>query len=278
MKIENYIRFYGKSFYWAGKFLEKEVFEDCSTLYAFCRVIDNLVDKKSNSKTNVKKFIKDYQSQNSKIQVNKEFKKIETKYQIPKKYINDLFYGINLDTKTVKIKSTKEIIKYSYYVAGTVGAMMSYIFQTSKPQAIKHAINLGIAMQLTNISRDVLKDAYLNRIYLPKNMLNEEITAKDIIKKKFNKKHLFLVIKKIIFLSEKYYDNGNIGIKYLPKKVKFPIFLASSLYRGIGKKIFSSSYNRYFFLDRTYLNFMEKIIITFKSFYFFFIVNNRYKN
>jgi len=107
MKIENYIRFYGKSFYWAGKFLEKEVFEDCSTLYAFCRVIDNLVDKKSNSKTNVKKFIKDYQSQNSKIQVNKEFKKIETKYQIPKKYINDLFYGINLDTKTVKIKSTK---------------------------------------------------------------------------------------------------------------------------------------------------------------------------
>jgi phytoene synthase len=277
MKIENYIRFYGKSFYWAGKFLEKEVFEDCSTLYAFCRVIDNLVDKKSNSKTNVKKFIKDYQSQNSKIQVNKEFKKIETKYQIPKKYINDLFYGINLDTKTVKIKSTKEIIKYSYYVAGTVGAMMSYIFQTSKPQAIKHAINLGIAMQLTNISRDVLKDAYLNRIYLPKNMLNEEITAKDIIKKKFNKKHLFLVIKKIIFLSEKYYDNGNIGIKYLPKKVKFPIFLASSLYRGIGKKIFSSSYNRYF-LDGTYLNFMEKIIITFKSFYFFFIVNNRYKN
>ncbi len=277
MKIENYIRFYGKSFYWAGKFLEKEVFEDCSTLYAFCRVIDNLVDKKSNSKTNVRKFIKDYQSQNSKIQVNKEFKKIETKYQIPKKYINDLFYGINLDTKTVKIKSTKEIIKYSYYVAGTVGAMMSYIFQTSKPQAIKHAINLGIAMQLTNISRDVLKDAYLNRIYLPENMLNEEITANDIIKKKFNKKHLFLVIKKIIFLSEKYYDNGNIGIKYLPKKVKFPIFLASSLYRSIGKKIFSSNYNRYF-LDRTYLNFMEKIIITFKSFYFFFIVNNSYKH
>ncbi len=277
MKIENYIRFYGKSFYWAGKFLEKEVFEDCSTLYAFCRVIDNLVDKKSNSKKNVKKFIKDYQSQNSKIQVNKKFKKIETKYQIPKKYINDLFYGINLDTKTVKIKSTKEIIRYSYYVAGTVGAMMSYIFQTSKPQAIKHAINLGIAMQLTNISRDVLKDAYLNRIYLPENMLNKEITANDIIKKKFNKKHLFLVIKKIIFLSEKYYDNGNIGIKHLPKKVKFPIFLASSLYRGIGKKIFSSSYKRYF-LDRTYLNFMEKIIITFKSFYFFFIVNNSYKN
>jgi phytoene synthase len=277
MKIKNYIRFYGKSFYWAGKFLEKEIFKDCSTLYAFCRVIDNLVDRKSNSKANVRKFIKDYQSENSKIQVNKKFKKIEAKYQIPKKYIYDLFNGINLDTKTVKIKSTKEIIRYSYYVAGTVGAMLSYIFQTSKPQAVKHAINLGIAMQLTNISRDVLKDAYLNRIYLPENMLSEKITANDIIKKKFDKKNLFLVIKKMIFLSEKYYDNGNIGIKYLPKKVKFPIFLASSLYRGIGKKILSSNYNRYF-LDRTYINFIEKIIITFKSFYFFFIVNNNYKN
>ena len=243
MKIENYIRFYGKSFYWAGKFLEKKVFEDCSTLYAFCRVIDNLVDKKSNSKTNVRKFIKDYQSQNSKIQVNKEFKKIETKYQIPKKYINDLFYGINLDTKTVKIKSTKEIIKYSYYVAGTVGAMMCYIFQTSKPKAIKHAINLGIAMQLTNISRDVLKDAHLKRIYIPENMLNKKIDTKDIIKNDFDKKYLFSVIQKLIILAEKYYKNGNAGIKYLPKKIRFSIFLASCLSRGIGQKILNSNYN-----------------------------------
>ena len=60
MKIENYIKFHGKSFYWAGKFLEKEVFDDCSILYSFCRVVDNLVDTKSNSKNYIKKFIKDY--------------------------------------------------------------------------------------------------------------------------------------------------------------------------------------------------------------------------
>ncbi len=276
MRTENYIKFHGKSFYWAGKFLEKEVFDDCSILYAFCRVVDNLVDKKSNSKNGIRKFIEDYQSKNSKNLVNKKFKRIEAKYKIPKKYIMDLLFGVNLDTKKVKIKSTKEIIKYSYYVAGTVGAMMSYIFQTSKPKAIKHAINLGIAMQLTNISRDVLKDAHLKRIYLPENMLNKKIDANDIIKNNFDKKYLFSVIQKLIILAEKYYKNGNNGIKYLPKKIRFPIFLASSLYRGIGQKILNSNYNKYF-LERTYLNIFEKIIMTLKSFYLFYIINNRYK-
>ncbi len=276
MRTENYIKFHGKSFYWAGKFLEKKVFDDCSILYAFCRVVDNLVDKKSNSKNGIRKFIEDYQSKNSKNLVNKKFKRIEAKYKIPKKYIMDLLFGVNLDTKKVKIKSTKEIIKYSYYVAGTVGAMMSHIFQTSKPKAIKHAINLGIAMQLTNISRDVLKDAHLKRIYLPENMLNKKIDANDIIKNNFDKKYLFSVIQKLIILAEKYYKNGNNGIKYLPKKIRFPIFLASSLYRGIGQKILNSNYNKYF-LERTYLNIFEKIIMTLKSFYLFYIINNRYK-
>ncbi len=276
MRTENYIKFHGKSFYWAGKFLEKKVFDDCSILYAFCRVVDNLVDKKSNSKNDIRKFIEDYQSKNSKNLVNKKFKRIEAKYKIPKKYIMDLLFGVNLDTKKVKIKSTKEIIKYSYYVAGTVGAMMSHIFQTSKPKAIKHAINLGIAMQLTNISRDVLKDAHLKRIYLPENMLNKKIDANDIIKNNFDKKYLFSVIQKLIILAEKYYKNGNNGIKYLPKKIRFPIFLASSLYRGIGQKILNSNYNKYF-LERTYLNIFEKIIMTLKSFYLFYIINNGYK-
>ena len=276
MRTENYIKFYGKSFYWAGKFLEKKVFDDCSILYAFCRVVDNLVDKKSNSKNGIRKFIEDYQSKNSKNLVNKKFKRIEAKYKIPKKYIMDLLFGVNLDTKKVKIKSTKEIIKYSYYVAGTVGAMMSHIFQTSKPKAIKHAINLGIAMQLTNISRDVLKDAHLKRIYLPENMLNKKIDTNDIIKNNFDKKYLFSVIQKLIILAEKYYKNGNNGIKYLPKKIRFPIFLASSLYRGIGQKILNSNYNKYF-LERTYLNIFEKIIMTLKSFYLFYIINNGYK-
>ncbi len=150
MKLEFYIKHYGKSFYWAGKFLKKDVFADCAILYAFCRIADNLVDENKNSKTKIDKFIKEYSNTKSKNIIINKFKKIQEKYNIPNKFINDLFYGIKLDTKIVKIKSEKEIIKYSYYVAGTVGAMMAHIFNATNPKAIKHAIDLGIAMQLTN--------------------------------------------------------------------------------------------------------------------------------
>ena len=276
MKTEFYIKHHGKSFYWAGKFLKKEIFNDCSILYAFCRVVDNLVDEKSNSKNNIKNFIKDYQSKNSKNLVINKFKKIEAKYKIPKKYVQDLFYGVSLDTKPVKIKTTKELLKYSYYVAGTVGAMMAYIFNTTNSKAIKCAINLGIAMQLTNISRDVVKDAYLQRIYIPENFLKENITVKNIINNNFNKKNLFFSIKKIILLAEKYYISGNSGIKFLPRTIKFPIFLASKIYQGIGKKILNDNENIYF-LKRTYLNFLEKIIMTIKSYYIYIIIKGSYK-
>jgi phytoene synthase len=276
MKTEFYIKHHGKSFYWAGKFLKKEIFNDCSILYAFCRVVDNLVDEKSNSKNNIKNFIKDYQSKNSKNLVINKFKKIEAKYKIPKKYVQDLFYGVSLDTKPVKIKTTKELLKYSYYVAGTVGAMMAYIFNTTNSKAIKCAVNLGIAMQLTNISRDVVKDAYLQRIYIPENFLKENITVKNIINNNFNKKNLFFSIKKIILLAEKYYISGNSGIKFLPRTIKFPIFLASKIYQGIGKKILNDNENIYF-LKRTYLNFLEKIIMTIKSYYIYIIIKGSYK-
>jgi phytoene synthase len=276
MKTEFYIKHHGKSFYWAGKFLEKEIFDDCSVLYAFCRIVDNIVDEKSNSKNNIKKFIKDYKSKTSKNLVINKFKKIESKYKIPKKYIQDLFYGVSLDTKPVKIKTTKELLKYSYYVAGTVGAMMTYIFNTTNSKAIKCAINLGIAMQLTNISRDVVKDAYLQRIYIPETFLNENITVKNIINNNFSKKKLFFSIKKIILLAEKYYISGNSGIKFLPRTIKFPIFLASTIYQGIGEKILSDNENIYF-LKRTYLNFLEKVIMTIKSYFIFIIIKGSYK-
>ena len=277
MKTEHYIKHHGKSFYWAGKFLKREFLDDCSILYAFCRVVDNLVDENSNSKNNIKKFIQDYKSKNSKNLVINKFKKIEAKYRIPKKYILDLFYGVSLDTKNVKIKTTKELLKYSYYVAGTVGAMMAYIFNTTNSKAIKHAINLGIAMQLTNISRDVVKDAYLKRLYLPKNFLKEDVTPEDIINNNFNKKDLFFAIKKLIILADRYYVNGNSGIKFLPKTIKFSIFLASLLYQGIGKKIINHNEDEYF-SKHTYLNFLEKIIITIKAFYIFVIIKGNYKN
>ena len=268
MKLEFYIKHYGKSFYWAGKFLKKDIFADCSILYAFCRIADDLVDNNKNSKSKIDKFIKEYSNIKSKNTIINQFKKIQIKYNIPNKFINDLFYGIKLDTKTVKIKSKEEIIKYSYYVAGTVGAMMAHIFSTTHPKAIKHAIDLGIAMQLTNIARDVVTDAKLGRIYLPQNFFRQNIKVKDIVNENFDRSKLFAAITKVIIMSEKFYKSGNDGIKYLPWAIRFPIFLASSLYQRIGVKIINSNINKYF-NSRIYVGFFEKLFITLKTFFIF---------
>ncbi|CAN1607812.1 K02291 crtB; 15-cis-phytoene synthase [Candidatus Pelagibacterales bacterium] len=268
MKLEFYIKHYGKSFYWAGKFLKKDIFADCSILYAFCRIADDLVDNNKNSKSKINKFIKKYSNVKSKNIIINQFKKIQIKYNIPNKFINDLFYGIKLDTKTVKIKSKEEIIKYSYYVAGTVGAMMAHIFSTTHPKAIKHAIDLGIAMQLTNIARDVVTDAKLGRIYLPQKFFRQNIKVKDIVNENFDRSKLFAAITKIIIMSEKFYKSGNNGIKYLPRAIRFPIFLASSLYQRIGVKIINSNLNKYF-NSRIYVGFFEKLFITLKTSFIF---------
>ncbi len=268
MKSEFYIKHYGKSFFWAGKFLKKEIFDDCAILYAFCRIADDLVDENKNSKNKIDRFIKEYSNRNSKNTIINKFKKIKEKYNIPKKFINDLFYGIKLDTKIVKIRSKKELIKYSYYVAGTVGAMMAHILNTTHPKAIKHAINLGVAMQLTNIARDVVTDAKLGRIYLPQNLLSQNIKAKDIVNQSLDRTKLFSAISKIIIMSEKFYKSGNDGIKYLPSSLRYPIFLASSLYQRIGVKIINSNLNKYF-NSRIYVGFFEKLFITLKIFFIF---------
>jgi phytoene synthase len=268
MKSEFYIKHYGKSFFWAGKFLKKEIFADCAILYAFCRVVDDLVDENKNSKNKINKFIKEYSNIKSKNIIINKFKKIKEKYNIPEKFINDLFYGIKLDTKIVKIRSKKELVKYSYYVAGTVGAMMAHMLNATHPKAIKHAIDLGVAMQLTNIARDVVADAKIGRIYLPQNLLSQNIKAKDIVNESFDRTKLFSAISKIIIMSQKFYKSGNDGIKYLPSSIRYPIFLASSLYQRIGVKIINSNLNKYF-NTRIYVGFFEKLFITFKTFFIF---------
>ena len=82
MKLEFYIKHYGKSFYWAGKFLKKDIFADCSILYAFCRIADDLVDNNKNSKSKIDKFIKEYSNIKSKNIIINQFKKIQIKFDV----------------------------------------------------------------------------------------------------------------------------------------------------------------------------------------------------
>ena len=140
---------------------------------------------------------------------------------ISKKIVDDLFDGIESDLKKeVRIKTEKELLIYSYRVAGTVGLMMAKIFGVKNKESLQRAIDLGIAMQLTNIARDVVEDEKKNRVYLIKN-------SKDVL----------LNIKNVISKADSFYDSSFVGIKDIPLNCRFSIIVARRVYRQIGKKI-----------------------------------------
>ena len=249
MLTKNYLAIYAKSFNWAGFFLPKKTYEKCSALYDFCREADNIADDANKieiKKDNFIKFRNNFVNKNYDDPVIKNMWDLINEFSISTKIVDDLFEGINSDIKeNVKLNSKKELLIYSYRVAGTVGLMMAKILNVQKKQSLKSAIDLGIAMQLTNISRDVMEDKKNNRFYI-----NES----------------FEDIKNTIKLSEKFYENSFYSIKEIPLSFRFSILVARRVYRKIGYKILNKqNIENYKKSGKIYVSNIEKIIETFLS-------------
>ena len=249
MLTKNYLAIYAKSFNWAGFFLPKKTYEKCSALYDFCREADNIADDENNieiKKDNFIKFRNNFVNKNYDDPVIKNMWGLINEFSISTKIVDDLFEGINSDIKeNVKLNSKKELLIYSYRVAGTVGLMMAKILNVHKEQSLKSAIDLGIAMQLTNISRDVMEDKKNNRFYI-----NES----------------FEEIKNTIKLSDQFYKNSFYSIKEIPLSFRFSILVARRVYRKIGYKILNKqNIENYKKSGKIYVSNIEKIIETFLS-------------
>ena len=264
----------GKSFYWASFFLPKKNRIAASRLYSICRYLDDVAD---NSKLDTSSQIKNIFNQikeNESSEINIFLKKNNINLGI----LKDLIDGLISDQQNVRVTDEKELIDYSYKVAGTVGLMMLPIINTKDAEARKHAIDLGIAMQLTNIARDVYEDAKMNRLYLPKEWLGQ-VSVSDLIDNKLDhqKKRLIeLSIKNLIELSDKFYANGFSGMKFIPLRTRLAIFFAAKIYKGIGEKIKSDGY--VYKLERIYLNKLEKLWITIISIPEFLFLKNIFKS
>ena len=264
----------GKSFYWASFFLPKKNRIAASRLYSICRYLDDVAD---NSKLDTSSQIKNIFNQikeNESSEINIFFKQNNINLGI----LKDLIDGLISDQQNVRVTDEKELIDYSYKVAGTVGLMMLPIINTKDAEARKHAIDLGIAMQLTNIARDVYEDAKMNRLYLPKEWLGQ-VSVSDLIDNKLDdqKKRLIeLSIKNLIELSDKFYANGFSGMKFIPLRTRLAIFFAAKIYKGIGEKIKNGGY--VYKLERIYLNKLEKLWITIISIPEFLFLKNIFKS
>ena len=249
MPNKSYLSVYAKSFNWAGFFLPKETYKKCSALYDFCRVADNIADDEDKleiKESKFKKFENNFNQKNFDDPIIKNMWGLVDEFNISLKIIHDLFDGIRSDIKKkVKLNSKKDLLIYSYRVAGTVGLMMAKILKVSKKNSLKSAIDLGVAMQLTNISRDVIEDSKNNRFYI-----NED----------------FQEISSTIKLAETFYKNSFYSIKDIPISFRFSILVARRIYRKIGHKIFNKhNLENYRNSGKIYVSNIEKTLETFLS-------------
>lgn len=262
MNKKNYLAIFAKSFNWAGFFLPKNIYQDCSKLYAFCRVLDDIVDENSDLELRISKFnkIKNilnkiYEIENNdgnKLDENEEeiivsdMIALADNNNIKKIILDDLIEGVGSDLKQkVHFKSVKDLLVYSYKVAGTVGLMMAKILNVQDTRYLKGAIDLGIAMQLTNIARDVIEDKKMNRQYIKPDFENIEATLK---------------------LADMFYESSFTSMKNIPFKYRFAIITARRVYRQIGRKIIKKrNMESYEKSGKIYVNNFEKIYQTILS-------------
>ena len=252
----NLLEKHAKSFYWASFFLSREIFKKCSVLYNFCRTLDDIADDSNQldiKKDNFSKFKKDFINKNLNNPIIKDMWSIINSENISNIAVIDLFDGVEMDLEQkVQIKSKKDLLVYSYRVAGTVGLMMSKILKVKNKEALKGAIDLGIAMQLTNIARDVNEDIKRERKYIESD---------------------FTSIQEIIKDSEIFYKKSFHAISSIPLRSRFSVIVARRIYRKIGDFIIkqknTENYNK---AGKIYVPIFSKIIETFLSTFDFIIL------
>ena len=251
----NYLATFAKSFNWAGFFLPKDTYEECSKLYAFCRILDDVVDsgqdleikkERFNEIKDILKLYKNRFTDNENMLIVNDMLILTENKNIKKIILDDLIEGIESDLKKeVNFSTVKELLIYSYRVAGTVGLMMAKILSVKDSRALKGAIDLGIAMQLTNIARDVIEDQKIGRKYIEKDFKN---------------------IKATLQLADTFYESSFSSIKKIPFRYRFTILVARRVYRQIGRKIINKkNIEDYIKSGKIYVNNYGKIYQTILS-------------
>ena len=260
----NYLSIYAKSFNWAGFFLPKNIYSKSSVLYDFCRTLDDIADKNSNLDFKIEQFNQfknDFKNKNYNNLIIKKIHSLMQEVNISSAVVYDLFDGVESDLRErLKINTVKELLIYSYRVAGTVGLMMAKILNVNSYNSLKAAIDLGIAMQLTNIARDVVEDNKRNRQYI-----NSD----------------FNTITQTLKIAELFYNSSFASIREIPLKSRFAILVARRIYREIGNQIIKKkNIENYKSSGKIYVSNIGKIYQTFLSFFdlikLFFITNNEH--
>ena len=269
-EAKNITASYAKTFYTASLFLDRNKRYAAYSIYAVCRISDNAVDDPKETQTakdqaeKIKNDIEAAYGQNElREPLLKAFRKTISSYGIPKQYFDELLQGVSSDLTKNRYKDFKELYDYCYKVAGVVGLMMLKIFGSDNPDAQEHAIDMGVAMQLTNILRDIQEDFERGRIYLPQDEMEQ-----------FNIENNFTALKEInsnaksflkfqIERARDYYSRASAGINMISdKRCAFVACIMKDMYAEILNQIEKNGYN--VFKKREYVPWGRKCAIILK--------------
>lgn len=273
-------RDHAKTFYMATRFLPNHKQRGIFAIYSLCRYIDDLVDEAEDlldKRQLTERDVKDrLDSWKQKLQYTYDgrvhdndiliaFADVLKSHHIPIEMPFELMEGVCMDLFKNRYETFEELYDYSFKVASIVGLMTSKVFGYEDSQALSYAVDLGIAMQLTNILRDVGEDLRKDRIYLPQEDLGQfGVTEKDLFTHTLNKSVIDLLDFQIQ-RTRRYYDRAEQGIDLLSRDSRLPVYLASQNYSRILDKIESNNYD--VFEQRAYLNATEKLSILPRAYY-----------
>lgn len=233
MNPKEVMRKNGKTFFLATLFLPANVQEDITILYSFCRFVDDLVDIQEKSCSQILDDLENNHSQYPQVH---EFLKMAKRRKMSLKPAKILVSTLDKDRKGIFLKTKTALIQYCYGVASTVGLMLCEIFGVHDEKALPFAIDLGIAMQLTNICRDIDEDARKDKIYLPQECFKDDLTPQKIIAGTMLA-DVLNVQEQILTLADSYYQSADKGMHFLPPSVRLAILIASRLYQAKGTVI-----------------------------------------
>ena len=258
--------YYSKSFYFSAKMLPKEQRWATYALYGFCRHCDNLIDTpRQRTETEIVREIQllteelqvAYNTGESQHPIIRAFILVAKSYGIPIEYPLDLLKGVAMDVQQTRYKTIDELSLFCYRVAAVVGLMMTHVLGYKDERAFGYAKQLGIAMQLTNILRDIKEDKDMGRIYLPqKDLVRFGVLEQDILEEKVTPQ-LKELMKFQIERADRYYTEAMPGISLLETESQYAIYSAAKIYRGILRKIEDHNYDP--FLSRAFVPSTQKI-------------------
>ena len=253
---------HARSFSWAAIFLDSQQRDDAAVLYAFCRLADDLADETTDPNEALEglatlraELVGALPARPLVAATLEVFRRCDIDLDVA----HDLLDGVGSDVSAVvALPDDETLLEYCYQVAGTVGLMMCGVMGVRDPEARGYAVDLGIAMQLTNLCRDVVEDAERKRVYLPDRRLRAAGTTPNLLLQgRALPAAVRAVVSDLLGLADERYLRGDQGLRFIPWRARLAVAAASRIYRAIGWKLRRRGYD--VFEGRTVVSPVEKI-------------------